>query len=116
MRINAIYSISTNEILYSRHAHEYRTSEDNKIAVDGGMDYFKVAGNSEDYVTLQLDGDYLLKFVLGNDYLYANANARNYPQGYHGRFKISKRSNLGFYKKLIVNYEDVEEYLNKVVE
>lgn len=115
MRINAIYCINTNEILYSRVTHEYRTSEDFSCSIDGGFDYCLVNGNPEAFVGLELDGDYLLKFILGSDYRYANSTADKYPQGYHGRFKISKHSNLNFYKSLIVNYEDVEQYLNKVV-
>lgn len=115
MRVNAIYCINTNEILYSRATHEYRTSEDNSCSIDGGFDYCLINGNPSDFIQLQLDGDYLLKFILGSDYRYANATAYEYPQGYHGRFKISKHSNLEFYKKLIVNYFEVEKYLNKVV-
>lgn len=115
MRINAIYCINTNEILYSRATHEYCTSEDNSCSIDGGFDYCLVNGNTDKFVMIDLDGDYLLKFILGSDYRYANTKAHEYPQGYHGRFKISKHSNLEFYKKLIVNYEDVEQYIDKVV-
>ena len=35
------------EIIYSRYRHDYRTSKDGSVSVDGGRDYFKVAGHAE---------------------------------------------------------------------
>lgn len=116
MKINAIYCINTNEILYSRTTHEYRTSEDKSCAIDGGFEYFKVSGDPIEFVMLELDGDYLLKFILDSDYRYGNATADKYSKGYHGRFKIEKSSNLEFYRRLIINYVDVDEYIRKVID
>ena len=116
MRINAIYCINTNEILYSRCAHDYRSSECKECAVDGGFDYFKVVGNPSGFAMIQLDGEYLLKYILGSDYLYTNSNSDKFTHGYHGRFQIVPSSNLKFYESLILNYNDVKHYIEKVVQ
>ena len=35
-----------------------------------------------------------------------NAKAEDFKNGYWERFKIVENSNMGFYKKLIINYDD----------
>lgn len=31
------------EIVFSRHTHDYRTSQDGTVSVDGGVDYFRIS-------------------------------------------------------------------------
>lgn len=114
-----IYVPSTNEVLYSTSTHDFRTSEDGTVAVDGGLDYFKVAvikerkdNNTPAYIPIKIKAKQLLRFILNMDFQYGNRNIRQeYIDGYHGRFKISQNSNLAFYKNLIKNYEDIAPYI-----
>ena len=41
-----------------------------------------------------------------------NEKAEDFKNGYWERFKIVENSNMNFYKKLIVNYEDFTKALN----
>ena len=116
MRINAIYCINTKEILYSRGTHDYRKSSDERCAIDGGLVYCRIIGNPEDFVEITLDGDYLLEFILSNDYVFGNLYSDKYQEGYHGRFQVVDSSSLKFYKNLILNYNDIEQYIEKVVQ
>lgn len=113
MVIKAVFCKNTKEIIYSRSIHDYRASSDGNLAVDGGFDYFKINGNLDDAVLIYLDGDILLQQILQYDYSLGNSASshKNYPNGYHGRFGITEKSNLDFFKKLVVNYGDIEEYL-----
>jgi hypothetical protein len=114
MRINAIYCINTSEILYSRSNNDYRQSSDKRCAIDGGLEYCRIIGNPEDFIQITLDGDYLLEFMLSMDYKYGNSMSVRYPDGYYGRFEIKENSNLEFYRKLILNYDDVEKYFYRI--
>lgn len=109
--INAVYCKTTNEILYSRSRHDCRRSEDGKISIDGGFDYIKINGDLDNIIPLRLRSHVLLEQILYYDWGSGNINAKVYPNGYHGRFKITSNSNSKFYKKLIVNFEDVEEII-----
>jgi hypothetical protein len=114
MVIKGIFVKATNEILYSRHRHDYRSSSDGKVSVDGGMDYFRVIGNPEDYIILDLDGDVILQQQMAYDYAYGNKSASIYPEGYFGKYIIRDVSNLVFYKKLILNYNEVRDYFESI--
>ena len=41
-----------NNVIYSRYRHDFRTSPDKTISVDGGLDYLKVVGTPKKFVTL----------------------------------------------------------------
>lgn len=114
MNIKGIYVIATNEILYSRAKHDYRESEDGKCAVDGGFSYFSVLGDKKRWIAVELNGDVLLHLILNIDYRYQKKTSKSFPKGYHGRFKITKKSNLEFFKQLIINFEDVEKYFEGI--
>jgi len=111
--LQAIYVISTGEILYSRAMHDYRESSDGKASIDGGRDYTSISGDMKNIIHIQIDRDCLLDFILYMDWNIGNKNAKQYPNGFHGRFEINNKSNEFFYKKLIVNYKDIEEYVNE---
>ena len=110
MEITAVFVKSTKEILYSRHRHDCRSSEDGKVGIDGGFDYSRIIGNENDYIILRLNGDVLLEQILYYDYRFGVSNANKFKGGFYGRFKIQTSSNKSFYKRLIINYNDVEEY------
>jgi len=112
MELSAIYIKLTHEILYSRATHDYRESSDTKCAIDGGLDYVRIIGDPSDFIEIKLDGDVLLTLILKNDYSFYNNNAINFPEGYHGRFKLTKLSNLDFFKNLILNYIDIQDEIN----
>jgi len=42
------------------------------------------------------------------DYQYGNKNAKNFPDGYYGKFIIREGSNPYFYKKLIINFDKIK--------
>jgi hypothetical protein len=109
--INGIFVKSTKEILYSRYIHDCRFSQDLKCSIDGGFDYTKITGNFDDYIEVKIDEGVLLKQILQYDYLLGNKNSKEYPNGYHGRYIIEDNSNLNFFKKLIINFEDIREWL-----
>ena len=50
MEITAVFVKSTKEILYSRHRHDCRSSEDGKVSIDGFIDYCRIIGNKDDYI------------------------------------------------------------------
>jgi len=112
--IEGIFVKSTQEILYSRAKHDFRWSEDKSVAIDGGQDYIKISGNLSGIVRIKIDSEILLNQILYYDYTIGNSNSEIYPNGYHGRFKIIPGiSNLEFYKRLIINWEDVKEYVEE---
>ena len=115
MRIDALYVKSTNEIIYSRSRHDYMQASDGSCAIDGGREYTKVCGNEDSFVMIQLDGEKLLDFILNMDYQFGTSNAAYFKDGFHGRFEIVKSSSKGFYKRLIVDFEKVEELIDGVV-
>lgn len=110
MEIKAVFIKETKEIIYSRARHDYRTSSNGKVSIDGGLDYTRIIGNPSDYIILELDGDKLLSQILEYDWGYKNSNADKFPEGFCGRFQITPRSNREFYKELILNYNEIAEY------
>lgn len=111
MIISAIYCKNTREILYSRATHDFRSSSDKSCFIDGGFEYCRIGGDADDYITLELNGDYLLKQILSTDWNYGASNTKDYPYGFHGRFVLSEKSNRSFYSKLIRNFKSVENVL-----
>lgn len=111
MKIKAIFYKPTKEILYSRATHDCRWSSDGKVSVDGGFEYFKFAGDLENVIMIEIDSDLLLRQILYYDWNFHNSNANKFKEGYHGRFQITDRSDLDFFRRLVVNFSDIEEYL-----
>ena len=112
MIISAIYVKSTKEILYSRYLHDFRWSKDQTVGIDGGREYTKVSfTNIDDFVSIKLDGKVLLEQILEYDWKYGNKYADKWKDGYYGRFEITENSNLDFFKKLIINFEDIEYFI-----
>jgi hypothetical protein len=111
MIITAIYCKSTHEILYSRSTHDFRQSSDESCFIDGGFEYCRIGGDKDNYILLELNGDYLLKHILDTDYVYGTTNAGKYTHGFHGRFIISELSNMSFYSKLIKDFNQVKYVL-----
>lgn len=105
MKINAIYCKACKEILYSTHVHDFRMcSCKDGTYVDGGFEYFKY-GITEDIEVITLDGDVLLKLILTNDYRYGNRNISDeWKDRYHGKFKITDKSNMEFFNKLVIEW------------
>lgn len=96
-------------IIYSRSRHDYRSCDCGKCAIDGGFDYSRLIGNEEDYIVLEINKDKLLEFMLHCDWNYKNSNAKEFPNGYYGKFVISENSRVKFYKELIVNFDKIKE-------
>ena len=111
MIIQAIYCMDTHEILYSRSLHDCRYSSDGSCYIDGGFEYCRIGGDASNILTIDLNGDFLLKHILSMDYNVGTNNADKYPNGFHGRFEITERSNKYFYIKLIKNFYEVEDVL-----
>lgn len=49
MKVNAIKCKNCNTIIYSRATHDFHWCPCEKCAVDGGLEYFKIVGNREDW-------------------------------------------------------------------
>lgn len=50
-KINAVVS-DNGEVIFSRFRHDFRTSEDSSISIDGGRDYVKISGNNNNLIEL----------------------------------------------------------------
>jgi len=51
------------DVIYSRYRHDYRTSDDGSVFVDGGRDYFRSGVyDKEQYVSLRVNKDKLEAF------------------------------------------------------
>jgi len=100
MDINAVYCRNCHEIIYSRADHDFRSCTCGKVAVDG-KGLRTIISDIEDFTSLILDGDVLLDQILAYDWRYGNKNAKEFPNGYCGKFKIDKYSNFRWYEKLI---------------
>lgn len=48
------------EIIFSRYRHDYRSSTDGAVAIDGGRDYTKIVGTPDEYLTLKIEGPHLV--------------------------------------------------------
>jgi hypothetical protein len=103
----AIFCKHCKNIIYSRAHHDYHSCDCERCSVDGGFEYTRLIGNEEDYIVLELKKDKLLEFILNCDWRFKNINAKDFPNGYFGKFKIGENSNPAFYKKLIVAFEKI---------
>jgi hypothetical protein len=48
------------EIIFSRYRHDYRSSADGAVAIDGGRDYTKIVGTPDEFLTLKIEGPHLV--------------------------------------------------------
>lgn len=67
MKVNAIKCLKCGDIIYSRATHDFHWCTCNSVAVDGGFEYFKIAGNQEDFKIMEIDVD-TDKMTLFNDW------------------------------------------------
>ena len=111
MKITGIYVKSTNEILFSRTRHDMRYSENGVNYIDGGNEYCRVGFVERDEVViLELDSDVILNQILYYDWNCQRMDDK--PEGgYHGRYKITDSSNLDFFERLVINWEDIEDLI-----
>lgn len=114
MDINAVYVKKTKEILYSRSRNDFRWCEYNRVGVNGGLEYFKVVGDPDEYIEIHLDGDVLLKHILIYDDVFGNKNVPSkYKDGYHGRYQLNEYSSLDFFSELVINWEDIVQHVKE---
>jgi len=101
MKINGLFCQDCGDIIYSVAVHDFKRCSCGECYVDGGFDYFKYSlGNNTKVITI--DGDVLLKFILGMDKKYGNRNIpEEYKDRYHGKFNINESSAMKFFNKLI---------------
>jgi hypothetical protein len=104
----AIFCKHCKNIIYSRSRHDYRSCDCGKCSIDGGFSYSRFIGNEEDYIILEIDEKEMLIYIMYYDYQYGNKNAKNFPDGYYGKFIIREGSNPYFYKK-------TENYILEVI-
>jgi len=98
--MKALYCKNCHNIIYSRTNHDYRACDCGKIAIDAcGERYI---GDFDSYIPIDLDDKKLFKHILYCDWNYHNMNAKDYPEGYHGKFVLTENSNEYFYDLLIV--------------
>lgn len=108
--IIGIFCKHCKNIIYSRDTHDYVTCDCEKVSVDGGFSYRRIIGDIENFIEVEFDNAKFIKFIMHYDYHYGNKNANNFPDGYYGKFKISNKSNKAFYKNIVINFKDIEEY------
>ena len=111
MYVGAMFCKNCKEIIISRSQHDFVMCSCGRCFLDGGYltddgNFLPRRGSYNDYaVEIELRGDVLLEFILYMD-TKGNSKAADFKNGYWERFKIVENSNMKFYKKLIVNYED----------
>lgn len=117
MYVGAMFCKNCKEIIISRNRHDFVVCSCGKCFLDGGHltddgNFLPRRSSYNDYsVEIDLRGDVLLEFILHMD-TKGNSKATDFKNGYWERFKIVENSNMKFYKKLIVNYEDFIKALN----
>ena len=117
MHVGAMFCKNCKEIIISRSQHDLVMCSCGKCFLDGGHltddgNFLPRRGSYNDYgIEIYLRGDVFLGFILNMD-ARGNSNAGHFENGYWERFKIVESSNMKFYKKLIINYEDFIRTLN----
>ena len=104
-----MYCLKCKSIIYSRSNRDYRSCDCGSVTVDGGFERTRTIFKDEKlFISIQLDGDKLLRQILAYDYNYRNDRAKDFPEGYCGKFILTSRSNKSFYSELITNgFEEV---------
>lgn len=55
--VNAIVCKKCDNVLFSRHIHDFRECDCGAIAIDGGFDYLKICGNESDFDDVKISID-----------------------------------------------------------
>lgn len=98
--MKALYCKKCHNIIYSRANHDYRSCDCKSIAIDACGDRF--IGDFDNYTVIELSDTKLLSQILYYDWNYKNNNAKDFPDGYCGKFVLTEKSNKFFYDLLIV--------------
>ena len=111
MYVGAMFCKNCKEIIISRSQHDFVTCSCGTCFLDGGYltDDGKFVPRRGSYndraVEINLRGGIFLGYILNMD-AKGNAKAEDFKNGYLERFKIVENSNMVFYKKLIINYDN----------
>jgi len=102
MDIVAVFCKGCNEIIYSRNQRDFRSCTCGNMSIDGGMEEPRVLFKDNNYQSITLDGDVLLKQILFYDYNYGNRHVLDeFIDGYHGKYTIVEKSNMNYFNKLV---------------
>jgi len=110
--INAVYVKSTQEILYLRHEKEKIWSKDGSVKF---TKYYTKENILNNTIPIKLSKNKLLSMILYYDWTYRNNNAKEFPDGYYGKFQLNEGSNEYFYKELIIEgFDEVWKHLEGI--
>lgn len=112
----AIFCKHCKNIIYSRSKHDYNSCDCGKCSIDGGFSYSRFIGNEQDYTILEIDEKQMLEYMMHYDFQFGNENAKYFPKGYYGKFKLKENSNSYFYKKIIINFNKIQSEFKNVIE
>lgn len=114
--ISALFCTKCNNIIFSRAVHDYRRCDCGNCSVDGGSEYFKTTIHDEESsIFVMLDSEIVLRLAMFSDYNFQNSNAKEYPQGYFGKYVIRRNTNLKWIEKLVINYDDIKDIAEEVI-
>jgi len=112
MIINAVFVKTTSEVMFSRNKTDYRISLDESVSISGGWENPNIEGDMGNCVEIQLEEDFLSEsFYQVTRFEEDSGFVENYLKGVYGQYVINKESNLEFFSELIINYEDIENYI-----
>ena len=116
--MKAVYCYKCKEIIFSRARHDFRSCSCGNAGIDdmGHRATFKALDSVE---FIELDDSVLLEQMLYYDWKYGNRTiVDEFKDGYYGKFKLSSRSSMAFYRKLIIGDSMLAEMilLNKCKE
>ena len=117
MYVGAMFCNNCKEIIISRSQHDFVMCSCGKCFLDGGYltddgNFLPRRSSYNNYaVEINLGGEFFLGFILNMD-ARGNSKAEDFKNGYWERFPIVENSNMRFYKKLIINYDDFTKALN----
>ena len=101
MKITAVLCKKCGDMVYSRCTHDFRECSCGSVAVDGGFDYLRIVGHSENYELFSkiIDGDVCKK----NEIRLALYNDWNYKADKFGLIKRDKSEKTKKTKKDKIN-------------
>lgn len=107
--MQVLYCKNCNSIIYSLARHHYNTCECCNCSIDdkGNRIIYK---NLDDFMVLKLNKIFMLENLL--EKAHNNGGTLNIKLGV---FKLYPTSNIGFYKKLIYNFDEFRCEWDKVV-
>lgn len=88
MKLKAIKCKNCGDIIYSRSGHDFHWCSCEKCAIDGGLDYYRIIGNVNDWEMVEIEilenkSDEEVKKILYDDWNFGNDK--------YGRIKNSKK-------------------------